>query len=416
MNVVDTATLPMDEMFALPDPAEVNELPVLDPADLARNIERMNQLLSGMREDLMKVPDVAAMVGALEQMERAPVWVVSTGRCGTLALDKWLSLSNEATPFHRNMWFQESRPLVDISIHRRRLAFWRLLTGKFDEASLWHDILYVAHLIAPDVIRQAAQGRSWIMTNHGVAPWAPYLLGLCPRLRVLHLRRRPEDTFNSCLWNGNWSNQIVPMRIRNVGGAEEILAEPMEQSMGSQIAFFLAATDTIGEALRQVLPETQTLFLESETLYHAKRESWEALTQLTGIRDLSYASFQESYAKKTNAKAARKFVPSDEYRRELNVRLNVVMSAFKGAPVEVPGGYSAETHQVWANQLVGISGWGNGEEPSQSPSRPAFAEPTHKPGTGVTRSFLPEDDGTQRTDLQAAYSKQLTSRSGQSRR
>jgi hypothetical protein len=420
MQSVDEATLPLDELFALPDPGQVAELPVLDAADMAQNIRRLTELIAGMREDLMKVPDVAAMVQALEQMERAPVWVVSTGRCGTLALDKWLSGSNQATPFHRNMWFQESRPLVDISIHRRRLAFWRVLTGKFDEASIWHDVLYLAHLIAPDVNRQADRGESWIMTNHGVAPWAAYLLGLCPRLRVLHLRRRPEDTFNLCLWNGHWSNQLVPMSTRDVGGAEGILAEPMELSMGSQIAFFLAATETIGAGIMDTIPEANGLFLESETLYRAEVDSWEALTEFTGITDLSFESFQSNYAKKTNAKAARKFVPSDEYRNALDGRLRLVMSAFKGRAATVEPGAHADVHRAWATQLFSNGAVANapGDEiPAPFFTSEAFGEEAvPKPGTGQTRCFAGDRGSRERTDLQAAYRAQLGARPEQSRR
>jgi hypothetical protein len=127
-----------------------------------------------------------------------PIFMLSTGRCGTLALQRFLQRSNEIEAFHRYRG-RKSKYRNDMSfVLEQNYAYYHIVQDPVCEPKRKRFIISNlrrcrAHLI--EAVRQ--EGKKFIETNHEFSPFAPLLVEAFPDAKFVHLVRNPKSVISS---------------------------------------------------------------------------------------------------------------------------------------------------------------------------------------------------------------------------
>lgn len=132
-----------------------------------------------------------------------PVFVLSTGRCGTSALQHLLERSDEAEAFHeprvqlRRLQFSRYRNHLKI-IMEQNFTYYHVTTAKNPPRWLRSYALTSLRRSRRRLIdRVQRQGRIFVELNHGFASFAPLLPEAFPDASFVHLVRHPRDVVTS---------------------------------------------------------------------------------------------------------------------------------------------------------------------------------------------------------------------------
>ena len=184
----------------------------------------------------------------------APVFVLSTGRCGTLLLTELLSISKDLAPVHE--------PFPELSFHSA-LAFKEPQTNfglKLAIDAARYEVIRNSYLI----------GKRYVETNNRVTFFAWYLTELYPKAKFIHLVRNPTCFIKSGVVRDWYSGKTLydEGRIRN-----DQLFEVFNQQQ--KIAWLWAQTNQFAEDFRQAHPE-RCFLLQSEDLFEGNHKVGEA--------------------------------------------------------------------------------------------------------------------------------------------
>lgn len=137
-------------------------------------------------------------------MDRSrPVFVLSTGRCGSLALERLLRRSRETEPFHRPRVLLSrgrfSRYRNDLTIVLEQ-NFTHYHVTVADEPAPWRRSYALWSLRRSRrrlIDRVQRDGRIFVELNHGFAGFSPLLPEVFPDAVFVHLVRHPSDVVAS---------------------------------------------------------------------------------------------------------------------------------------------------------------------------------------------------------------------------
>jgi len=212
--------------------------------------------------------------------DRRHVFVMSTGRCGTVSLYRLFSGSN-IHPFH-TFWFHPS-----IGFATEFLA--RLVSGEWSDDSscrMWMKCRAAEWL----------GDKRCMFVNHTDTAFAPVFAALHPSSVFIHLKRNPEDVYRSFHEKGQYGlSNLGPFTY--VPGREFAWARTQEDGL----EWFIRFTEDYANAMSRVLGD-RVLNVSSDRLFAQDREEIARLLKFTGSDiDLDFAVAH--FARKINEKA-----------------------------------------------------------------------------------------------------------------
>jgi hypothetical protein len=209
------------------------------------------------------------------------VWVLSTARCGTLALARFLEQSPRLPPLHRNHANVIEDPW-------RLDMFYRIWAGYLGRAEL--QSLARRFLLArlPDVLRAAAERKVLVGVSHADSPFCPVIRALFPDARFIHLRRDVDAVVRSFIEKGRYVKQLRPLYItRRDAHRLYYMAPPWP--IERRVRWYIDATNRYCETFGA------DMTLDSESLFSATPEAFATLAEIMPLEGLTYENFHEYF-------------------------------------------------------------------------------------------------------------------------
>lgn len=272
--------------------------PVIDGKNLRQNIaaftETAKELIEAGRFDTW-TRNVDAFQQAFGPTHRPPVFVLSTGRCGTLALLKLLERSDQAMAYHTLHW--------QMSAADRNHMLYRILEGNFDPEAVAGILQTYLECRGAEVLFALRTGRSLMIVNHLDTVFAPFNAVFFPDSRFLHVHRNPAKVYASMLTKSQWGGQLQHWSYdpafpegRFCFRQDETLA------LEAEVAWYLYLTKTFAAAFFDTVAEERRAEIKSEELFSRDAAAYERLMAVLPVDDLSLEMFEENFAKPINKK------------------------------------------------------------------------------------------------------------------
>ncbi|HHS12837.1 MAG TPA: hypothetical protein ENN03_03595 [bacterium] len=181
-----------------------------------------------------------------------PCFVLSTGRSGTLLLNKLLELSPDAYPVHEPVpeLIRPSKRAYE-EIDRHSEIFLEVLKGAREEL----------------LFRAARNDKIYIETNNRITFFAPVIPGAFPNAVYIHLVRHPGDFVRSGL-RRNWYTESHPHDVgRIVPVRKDLLKKWAGFTQLEKIAWLWNETHHFIEAFKKTVDPSSVLFVKAEDLF-----------------------------------------------------------------------------------------------------------------------------------------------------
>lgn len=301
-----------------------SKVPRLQHDDLADNIRHFQALA----EDVLRecAADSGNALGeALAVLQETlqvfpastgdPVWIMSTGRCGTLALQKFLEAEPATQPFHRGI--TSAVPQEDRTRYLHQFAL-----RTFDAKTVENMLLQTLVRCLVDYLRAQRAGRQFVMVSHGHTTSAPMLRAIFPSSRFLHLRRNYKDVFMSYLTKRQFYGQLEP-RAAQVTDDGLRLSDP-NYDLVEQIVWYLYATDVFSSAFVSAMPEGVASLIESEDMFAGEQATYDQLCDFFPGLTVDLAGYNKQFSSKVNAKLGKLTPLKSQDKQELLSRIDLL--------------------------------------------------------------------------------------------
>ncbi|MCH7936530.1 MAG: tetratricopeptide repeat protein [Proteobacteria bacterium] len=272
--------------------------PVIDEEKLRRNIaaftETAKDLIENGRFDTW-THNFDAFRQAFGQTPRPPVFVLSTGRCGTLALLKFLERSDQAIAYHTLAW--------QLSAADRNHMLYRILEGKFDPEAVAGILRTYLECRSAEVLHALRTGRSLMIVNHLDTVFAPFNAVFFPDSRFLYVHRDPAKVYASMLTKSQWGGQLQHWSF-DPAFAEGRFHFRRDETLAleAEVAWYLHLTRTFTTAFLDTVAAERRAEIKSEELFSRDAPAYERLMAVLPIDDLSMEMFEETFAQPINKK------------------------------------------------------------------------------------------------------------------
>ncbi|MFQ3190188.1 MAG: tetratricopeptide (TPR) repeat protein [Paraglaciecola sp.] len=233
------------------------------------------------------------------------VQVMSTGRCGTLALYQFLKKSDQVIPFH-TMQAQLIAP-------DRNHILYRILSGKFDKKVIATILTsYLQNRVA-EICYAYTKQCTPIIINHWDTIFAPFLAELFPRSKFLHIWRADENVFKSI----HGKNQFQNEQLRHCWFDSDFSQGQFScffdttLTIQQQVSWYLFFTREYSLAFKNTLASERMHSIKSEDLFKGNIDKFTILKSLMPIDDMTEDQFIASFAKPINQKQDKLQVKSN---------------------------------------------------------------------------------------------------------
>lgn len=183
-----------------------------------------------------------------------PLFVLSTGRCGTFTLTHLLSLAPRVSAFH------EPQPILS-----------DLAQKVTDFPDVDHELVAEALLLARRALWKAGNlaGKRYVETAHYTSFLAPSLLHLMPDARFLHLTRAPAAFVRSALGYGFYARPLRATDWRQPRPGTSAAATWESRDPCAKNVWYWQEVNTFARDFLRALPPGQGLHLRSEDIFSA---------------------------------------------------------------------------------------------------------------------------------------------------
>lgn len=224
------------------------------------------------------------------------VQVMSTGRCGTLALYEFLKRSNQVIPYH-TMQSQLIPP-------DRNHILYRILSGAFDKKIITTILTGYLQNRVSEICYAYTKQCTPVIINHWDTIFAPFLAELFPRSTFLHLWRADEDVFKSIYGKNQFQNE----QLRHCWFDSQFLQGKFScffdgsLTAPQQIAWYLFFTREYALAFKGTLVSNRMNSIKSEDLFSGDINKFNILRSLMPISDINKEQFISSFSIPVNQK------------------------------------------------------------------------------------------------------------------
>lgn len=213
--------------------------------------------------------------------EYDPVFVLSTGRNGTMLLTKLFELSNQCLAVHEPEPELSMPSKLAYENYRNNPEF---VKGMFEGAR--YEMLRTSFLM----------GKKFIETNNRITFFAFQISELYPNAKFIHLVRKPESFIKSGLSRKWYSGKTLYDEARIVHPDKKLWGTMNEYD---KIAWLWNETNLFIEEFKMKYPE-KIITIKAEELFINKSVSLEMMN-FCGINDINHKNISKTIAVKTNA-------------------------------------------------------------------------------------------------------------------
>ena len=205
--------------------------------------------------------------------ELTPVFVLSTGRCGTRTMSALADLISDVDSHH------EPEPkLIEASF----LYFMQLCPGATE--IFWQQLLAANR---DELIRQAARsGRIYCETNNRMALLCELLVEYYPKAKFIHLVRHPSDFVRSGMRRNYYNNHPWDFVRIYPHPDDSMYAGWKESSQLEKCSWLWAKTNSHIDRVLSTISEERKLFVRSEDIFNNVESSVRNVLSFTNDRHI----------------------------------------------------------------------------------------------------------------------------------
>lgn len=196
------------------------------------------------------------------------VFVMSTGRCGTVSLLRLLNGSNLIP--HHTYWM-----MLDSGYRLEMMA--RLSCGDWtndDAPRVW------AACRAAEWLSAVCAGKPMVALNHLDTIFAPVFAAVHEEARFVYLRRDPVKAFRSFFGKTQWGGQLTPIEFTF---APAFLYRPLADNVIASLAWYFRFTEVFARAIGKLFPE-QWMEISADALFAQDKSELDKLIAATGLQ------------------------------------------------------------------------------------------------------------------------------------
>lgn len=226
-----------------------------------------------------------------------PVFVLSTGRCGTKWLTELLSNRSDVLVNHA---------LQPELVRQSKLAYQNRHTDPEFIRAARDDLISAAY----------HSHRIYIETNNRITFFAPLLAQAYPNSRFIHLYRHPADFIRSGMrrnWYAGHSADIGRITMADANQWQTL-------SQFEKIAWLWNETNSFIEKFLQTLPPNRYFIISSETLF-AEPTQVKTLCEFIGVPDISLQTIIQKQKKPVNVQKKGNFPKYQDWTPEQKKQL-----------------------------------------------------------------------------------------------
>ena len=237
------------------------------------------------------------------------VFVLSTGRCGTLGLYEFIKKSQQAMPYHTL-----TRQLLPLD---RNHLLYRIIGGNLDKSVLTKILGVYLETRSAEILFACRNGKTPVIVNHWDTVFAPFDAVLFPGSTFIHLHRDETKVFKSIYGKGQLNNNQLQYFRYDPSFPDGRFIFFQDESLGieQEVAWYLFVTREFIHAFAQTVGDGRLVSIKSEDLFARSREHFDLLRQAVPIDDLGYEDFCKSYEAPVNPKSEKLQVEEDELDR-----------------------------------------------------------------------------------------------------
>ncbi len=137
-------------------------------------------------------------------------WVMSTGRCGVDALDRYFKLSEDHFSIHREFFKDEMYYKYRSTLTTKSYVFHKFFYNNATDAEI-KSIIEIFLSKRMKTIRRR-EGKRWVFCEHCDTVWLPIILRIFPSSKIVFLSKNPEDVIMSYMSKQQYSSaQEMPL-------------------------------------------------------------------------------------------------------------------------------------------------------------------------------------------------------------
>ena len=235
-----------------------------------------------------------------------PVFVMSTGRCGTLGLHEFLKKSMHVIPYHT----------LDCQLlpMDRNHVLYRIIEGNLDKEVLTRILSAYLETRSAEILFACRNGKTPVIVNHWDTVFAPFNAVLYTGSKFIHLHRDETKVFRSFYGKNQLQNQqLQHFRYDPEFPDGRFVFFPDDgPELNQMIAWYLFITSEFSRAFAETVADGRVVSIRSEDLFARSREHFDILRQTIPIDDLDYEDFCESYEAPVNPKNEKLQVNEDD--------------------------------------------------------------------------------------------------------
>ena len=275
--------------------------PVIEPKRLRENVDQFKIFVAGLIQkgcfDTF-VHNFEAFKTAFGDHDFTPLFVLSTGRCGTDSLYQLLQQSEKVMPFHNMM-------IRSTSLDRNHLLY-RIIEGNFDEAVLVRILKDYLESRTAEFLYVLRENVTPVIASHFDTVFSPFLVVLFPESRFVHLHRNETAVFKSFYEKNQWRNRQLQHWCFDPAFPDGKFTFYQDEGIPieAQITWYLYMTKVFAEALFDTLPQDRTANIKSEHLFAKNQQEFDKLQRLLPEGTISNSAIDFAYSKPRNTKSS----------------------------------------------------------------------------------------------------------------
>lgn len=219
----------------------------------------------------------------------SPIFVLSTGRCGTKLLTDLIQSDSDFIVAHQ--------PVPELT-HAALYAYQH-------QGSNFETLTQIIDACRYESIRDAwLLKKTYVETNNRITFFAPYLASLFPQSRFIHLQRDPYQFIESG-YSRNWYAYEKLFDEGRITPQDDTTIPWDQYSQVQKIAWLWKETNDFIRKFTETMPSERRYFIDSKDLYTNGSKVKELLSFM-GIKSLPVARIEKLIARPVNAQPANR--------------------------------------------------------------------------------------------------------------